>query len=144
MPKNRESNLNQVRPRGVTLAAALICLLVVMLFSSVVVRALGMRHRASRSDEQQLQCLFLIESAVERTKARCAAEPNYSGETWTVSLDDREVARSGIALIRVEPVANEPLRRLIHIDARWPDDPIMRVQRAKELTITLPVPGAAS
>jgi Tfp pilus assembly protein PilV len=137
-------NAVTARPCGVTLIAALICLLVVMLFSSVVVRALVMRQRASRSDEQQLQCLFLIESAVERTKARCAAEPNFSGETWTVSLDDRGVARSGIASIRVEPVANEPRRRQIHIDARWPDDPILRVQRTKELIITLPVPGAAS
>lgn len=130
--------------RGMALAATLVCLLVVMLFASAVVRALVMRHRVSRWDEQQLQCLFLIESAVDRTKARCAADANYSGETWTVILDDRGVARPGITQIRVDPVENESLRRRVEIEARWPDDPVMRVQRTKQLTITLSFSGAAS
>ena len=132
------------RSRGMALAAALVCLLVVMLFAGAVVRALTMRHRASHLDLQQLQCLFLIESAVERTKARCAADPNFTGETWTVSLDDRGISRSGITQIRVEPVADEPQRRRVEIEARWPDDPMLRVQRTKRLIITLSTPGAAS
>jgi Tfp pilus assembly protein PilV len=126
------------------LAAALVSLLVVMVFAGAIVRALVMQHRSSQWDERQLQCLYLVESAVEKTKACCAADPNYAGETWTVTLADRGADRQGVARIRVEPVANEPLRRRVEIEARWPDDPLLRIQRTKQFTLTLPPSGEAS
>jgi hypothetical protein len=127
--------------RAMALAATLICLLVVMLLASSVIKALTMRRQASRWDEQQLQCLFLIESAVDRSKARLAQDPDFAGESWTASMSERGETRSGIAEIRVERVPHESQLRRVEIIARWPDDPLMRVQRTKQLTITLASSG---
>ncbi len=144
--QENQSGCNSPRgsKRGATLAAAVICLLVIMLFSSAVVSALTTRFRATRLDEQQLQCLFLADSAAARAQVKCAANSAYTGETWSIELDSQGVARTGVAEIRVEPIANQPGQRRVHVEARWPDDPVHRVQRIKELTIRLPENGAAS
>ena len=126
------------------LAAALVCLLVVMLFAAAVVQALVTRQRATRTEEQQLQCLLFTESAMDRAYARLRLAPDYSGETWTVSLDDRGVARPGVAHIRIEPVAEESAKRQIAVEVYWPDDPIFRIRRVKQITVTLPVSGTPS
>jgi hypothetical protein len=105
---------------------------------------LGMRHKTSRWNERQLQSFFLVEAAVERAKVQLLAEPGFSGETWTVPLNDRGQTRAGIAEIRVLPIDGEIQQRRIEIEARWPDDPVHRVLRKKELIITLPAAGAAS
>ena len=130
------------RRRAVTLMPVIICLLVIMLFSGAVVRALTLRNRESRRDEQQLQCLFLVESAVSRAHAQCRRDPNFAGELWRVSMESHGKENEGVARIQVEPVAGEPTQRRVTIEARWPDDPVIRVQRTKELVIRLPDSGA--
>ena len=129
---------------GFTLAAVLVCLFVVLMFSGVLMKTLMVRRRVARSSEQQLQCMFLMQSAVERAKVRAALEPDYRGETWSVDCGDSEAAPKAVALISVNPVENEPRLRRVQVEARWPDHPTLRIRRTKELTITLPLSGAAS
>ena len=129
---------------GMVLAGALICLLVVMLFAAAVVQAIVTRQRASRTDEQQIQCLLLTESALARAKAQLQNDPEFRSETWTPSLDDRGISRTAVASIRVEAVPDEPMQRKITVQVHWPDDPLLRIQRIKEITFTLPVPGGTS
>lgn len=132
------------RPAGTLLVAALVCLLAVMLLGSVLVRTVTQRHRQLRWDEWQLQCLYLLESAVSRAAARSGTEPDYRGEIWTVSLDDHGTVRAGVVTIRVEPVAGQSQRRLLHLEAHWPDDPVDRIQRRQDVIIAIPNSGAGS
>lgn len=130
------------RSRAITMLSVILCLFVIMLFSGAVVKALTLRKWESRLDEKQLQCLFLVESAISRAHAQCRRDPKFSGEVWHVSAERHGKEEDGVATIHVEPVAGEPNQRRVTIEARWPDDPVARVQRIKELVIRLPDSGA--
>jgi hypothetical protein len=128
-------------PRGAVLAAALICLLIVMLFTAAVARSLVLRRNAARLDERQLQCFYLAESAAARAMVRCQSDPAYTGETWRVALGPPAEAVHGVAEIRIEPVENLPDQKRIQIEARWPDVPVHRVARRKSLILNIqPIP----
>jgi hypothetical protein len=128
-------------PRGAVLAAALLGLLVVMLFTAAVARSLMLRRNAARLDERQLQCFFLAESAAARAIVRCESDAAYAGETWRIALGPPESSVQGVAEIRIEPVEGIADLKRIHIEARWPDVPVHRVTRRKSLTFTVqPVP----
>jgi hypothetical protein len=121
-----------VHRRGALLAAALVCLLIVMLLTGSVARSMAMRQRASQWDERQSQCFWLTESALARGIARLHADENYAGESWRVTLGPTGAAVTGVADIRVEPVPGESSHRRIVVEARWPDHPTDRVVRNKE------------
>ncbi len=121
---------------GVVLVAVLVALLVVMLISSAIVRGLVVQHRLVRAEQQHVQAFWFAESAVQRARAQLAAAPDYSGETWQIELPHLGSA-SGQAVIRVEPVENEPNQRTIIIEARWPNDPIDGVLEQRSLVVNL-------
>ena len=132
-----------LRPRGAILAASLICLLVVLLFSGAVVRGIVMRQHSARWEERQLQCFWLAESAVARAVAQSSADPEYAGETWKITLPGTGGGEVGVAEIIVDRASVRPqakeLRR-ITVQARWPDAPIERIVQTRELMIMFPLP----
>jgi len=124
---------SSVHRRGALLAAALVCLLIVMLFTGSVARSMAIRQRATQWDERQSQCFWLTESALARGIARSRTDQNYVGESWRVTLGSSGTTMTGIADIRVEPVEGEVSHRRIVVEARWPDHSTDRVVRSKEL-----------
>lgn len=127
--------IRRKRRHGAILAAALVCLLLVILYTGAVAQALVLRQRASQSDERQLQCFWLVQSAMARAAARCQADPTYRGESWRIPVTDRGRTVEATVEIQVQPDSNDAARRHLHIQARLPDDPLRRVQRQRELTV---------
>jgi type II secretory pathway component PulK len=121
---------------GVVLVAVLVALLVVMLISTAIVRGLVVQHRLARTEQQRVQAFWFAESAVQRARARLAAAPDYEGETWQIELPQSGYAMSQ-ALIRIEPIENEPNKRTIIIEARLPNDPIDGVLQQRSLVVDL-------
>jgi len=121
---------------GVVLVAVLVALLVVMLISTAIVRGLVVQHRLARTEQQRVQAFWFAESAVQRARARLAAAPDYEGETWQIELPQSGYAMSQ-ALIRIEPIENEPNKRTIFIEARLPNDPIDGVLQQRSLVVDL-------
>jgi hypothetical protein len=133
---------SRIQHRGAILAAALVCLLIVMVFAGAVAQSMARRQRGSRWDERQSQCFWLTESAISRGMARSRLDPAYRGETWTVTPGLPGASATGVAEIRVEPIdGGEALRRIV-VEARWPDDSVERVVRTRELTFDLSEQGA--
>ncbi len=121
---------------GVVLVAVLVALLVVMLISSAIVRGLVVQHRLARAEQQRVQAFWFAESAVQRARAQLAATPDYDGETWQIELPESGYAPSQ-AVIRVEPIENEPDKRSITVEARLPNDPIDGVLEQRSLVVDL-------
>jgi hypothetical protein len=122
----------------------LVILLVILLIGAALVRGLALQHRQTRVEQQRQQAAWFVESGIQRGIIRLQKSPEYSGETWrsTVVIDSEP--QTGIAEIRVEPVPGNPGKRIISVEAQWPDDPVERILEQRQITIVLPTSGASS
>ena len=87
--QRNDSSQQGAKPRrGMTVVAVLVCLLVMMLLGAALLKlALAEREQQPRS-ERRLQAEWLVESGLERARARLAADASYAGETWPLSAAD--------------------------------------------------------
>ncbi len=76
------------RRSGLTIIAVMLTLSVLVILGSVVLRATALRRGVARGLEHRMQAQWLAESALERARARLAADPAYKGETWTLTPAD--------------------------------------------------------
>ncbi len=142
-PRRTRSVARTARPRyGATMAAVLVCLLVVMLVCGTLARALLLHHRQTQRESIQLQTLWLAESAQALAIGQLRADPEYPGETWRTAVDDAP-RLSGVAEIQISRLEELPGRRLVTITATFPEDPLQRVVLQSEFMVDLPVPGEA-
>ncbi|MBC8353049.1 MAG: hypothetical protein H8E66_13720 [Planctomycetes bacterium] len=121
---------------GVVLVAVLVALLVVMLISGAIVKGLVVQHRVAQAEQQRVQAFWFAESAVQRAQAQLQANADYDGETWGIELA-RIGTQSGQAVIRIEQIENEPSKRNIVVQARWPNDPIDGVLEERSFIVEL-------
>ena len=123
--------------KGLALVAVLVFTVVILMLVTSVTKALTRDHRQARLAEQRLQTLWLVESAVQRSIQALSQSADYAGETWEVPgsvLGDQDGA---VVVIRVEAVANDPNRRLIQIEAKYPDHPRRLGQGIRNIPKTL-------
>ena len=92
-------------------------------------------------EQRTLQAEWLAESGLERAAVRLAEAPDYRGETWQVPAADLGGPWSGTVTIAVEPVAAQPARRTVRVQADYPDGVEPRARRRKHATVELG-PGA--
>jgi hypothetical protein len=90
-------------------------------------------------DEQacQVQAAWLAESGLERAAWRLAAEADYAGETWALSADQLAAADPAVVQIRVETMPEQPHRRVVHVQADYPDHPQHRARESKQAVVEL-------
>jgi Tfp pilus assembly protein PilV len=141
----------------VILAAALTALFVVSLLGLALVQLVLIHHRQEQVEAQRQQCFWLAESGVQRALARLAKSPDYAGETWTIPSaafggvpmaarppvplqHGQQAARGtralGGATVTIEVKAGQPGEgRKIHVEARFPDDPVRRIVCEREILI---------
>ena len=137
----RQSHRKSCLRRGAVLVALLICLLIVLMISAAAVQVLVMQNRVTRAESHQIQAAWLADSALDRAIARMAKDAKYDGETWEVLLDDGIDSNGGVAVIAVEAAEAPSNRRIISVEARWPDVPVYYVMEQRELIIDLTDPG---
>jgi Tfp pilus assembly protein PilV len=131
------------RHAGVVLIAVLVALLVVMLISATIVRGLVVQHRLATAEPVRVQAFWLAESAVQRARTQLEASADYAGETWQIEVSIGGSA-TGQAVIRVEPIENEPNKRTIIVESRFPNDPIGGKLEARSIVVELDRPAEES
>src|SRR5687768_6312445 len=124
---------------GTAMVIALVALIIVTLIAGILLRTTIALHRQSRAYERQLQAAWLADSAVARTAAQLTSNAEFQGETWTVDLAPQ--GGHGVAVITVEAIDEQPRRRKIAIEARYPDDPIQRAIAIRNLILYVPATG---
>jgi hypothetical protein len=142
LSRGNSRNSRQHRRSGAVLIVVLVCFAVAtVLFVLLARQAVAERHMAE-TRLWTLQAQWVAEAALERAAARLAAEPNYAGETWTIPAAEFVGTDGARATIQVETVADQPNRRLVRVEANYPDDPVHRAQFTKQVTIDRPAPVA--
>jgi type II secretory pathway component PulK len=120
--------------RGAALLISLFTLMVVMLLTGAVLQSLLAARRQARRSESELQAQWLAEAAVSRAIARLATQPDYSGESWRVTIaQSSDVESIGMAEIRIEKDSTN--RKRIIVVSHYPDDPIRQVTAQRDYTI---------
>jgi len=124
-----------VRHRGAVLLVAVVLIAVAsVIFLSLLRLSVAQRGRVE-SEAWQLQAAWLAESALERAAARLADEPDYQGETWTLSAEDLGTRHGAAVTIQTETMAEQRQRRLIRVEADYPDRPQRRARCSKQVVV---------
>ena len=129
--------MNSRNRRGVAIIVGLICLAVASALMAVVTRIAIIQREAARDESRRVQAAWLVESALDRARARLATDRDYFGETWKITPDALG-SRHGAAVV-IEIVASDEDRRqrIVRVRADYPDDPVDRVRKSKQLLVTL-------
>ena len=83
-------------PRGMTVVAVLVCLIILTLISGAILKASAARRQLATNQEHRLQAEWLAESGAQRAMARLARERDYAGETWSLGLDDLQAKNHAV------------------------------------------------
>ena len=133
--------------RGLTSVAVLVCLLIITMISGALLK-IGVAHRDFvRSRGAQAPGRVAGPVGNRSRVARLAAQPDYTGETWKLTLRDLNLsepdsASSGpaalvhIAVERPEN-AGTAQRRLIKVQADYPPDAPQRARHSTQVLVEL-------
>lgn len=125
------------RRRGAILVVVIVCVMVALaLLSSIVKLAAVGRHTFDRQ-LWEAQASWLAESGLERAAWRLAADPDYTGETWTVPAEELAASDAAVVEIQVEPIPERPGRRLVRVRADYPDHPEHRARQSRQAVVQL-------
>lgn len=125
------------RRRGAVLVIVLVCVAVAALVMVTLARMAAAERKLLESGGEQIQADWLADSALERAAATLAKNPEYRGETWTIPADQIGGLDSAAVKIEVQPVSENDARRLVRVQADYPDDPSHRVRRTKQAVVDL-------
>jgi hypothetical protein len=117
------------------LAAAMACLFLTVLLGAGLTAAAVNRHRQLVRQEQDLQAVWLAESAAARAAARLRVDPGYAGENWSVPAHELGGRGSGKAIVVVDEVGGD--ERRLTIEAFYPDDPVERTRVVREIVVVI-------
>jgi Tfp pilus assembly protein PilV len=121
--------------RGAVLVVVLVCLAVAAAMFVVLVKLAATGRQSMQTQCWRMQAQWLAESGLERAAARLAADAKYTNETWTISAEELGGDAAGVVRIRAEAVADRPNRRLVSVEADYPDDPQHRVRCNKQIVV---------
>jgi hypothetical protein len=127
------------RRRGAVLIVILVCLTLATMLLLLLAQAAATEHRASQRHLWTAQAQWIVEAAVERAAARLAADPKYTGETWTITSDELAGDCGGRAKITVEPQGGSATDAFtVRVAVDYPDDPTHRCHRQHATVVELP------
>lgn len=125
------------RQRAAVLIVTLTALSVAAILVLAMLRTIAASQSELRTETWRIQAAWLAESAMDRAFARLVHEPDYTGETWVVPAEEFGSLDKARVQIRAEPVAGQPRRRMIRVEADYPDHPHHRVRENREAVVEL-------
>jgi Tfp pilus assembly protein PilX len=105
--------------RGLTLVAALVCLIVVGLICASLLRLAHAQRSQVRGLEHQAQAEWLAESGLDRAVTRLQDDRSYTGEMWSLAPDALGGRYPGVVRIVVSST-NSSTTRTIRVEADYP------------------------
>jgi len=117
---------------GMVMFVAIACLSIAALVFLAILKTAVAERAAIDTRHRLEQAGWLAESALERAAARLAADPGYRGETWSIPAAELDGKAGAAVTIRVEPIDGRADRRLVRVEAQYPDAPHHRARRSKQ------------
>jgi hypothetical protein len=122
--------------RGAILVVIIVCFVVAATLFVLLARSAVADRRAAETRYWSVQAQWLAEAALERAAARLATDAKYDGETWTVPAEQFGGDRGGVVTIGLDSSdTDHPGRRLVRVEARYPDDPVHCCQWEKQVVM---------
>ena len=139
-PENRKQGLTPIfaqrrRRRAVSVLVVLVCITLAAAMCVVLVKNVAIGRQAAKVRALNLQADWLVESGMERAARRLAVDPNYRGETWTLSAEDFGRHDGGLIEITVRAVDGRPNERTVQVRADYPNHPQDRHRRTRRATV---------
>ena len=110
----------KLRRRGFVLVAVLVCLTVVMLLTTAMVRETVLADRRQRLQELELQANWLLQAGCDRAAARLRHTPDFAGEVWEPAEGQLPHGTAARIAIRVQPLADAETGRETVIEVTYP------------------------
>jgi Tfp pilus assembly protein PilX len=123
--------------RGAVLIVLLAVFAVTMALAGLWARRIVSEHRLAHRVAQRAQAQWLAEAGVRRAAAQLTADPNFTGEEWSIAADDLGQSYSALVVLSIEPVADAPGSYRITAEARCPEQK-PRVRITKTVAFTPP------
>jgi hypothetical protein len=121
--------------RGAILLIILVCFTLCAAMLVALARLAVAARNAAQTQHWGVQAQWLAEAGLERAAARLAAQPGYTGETWTIPAGELGGKEGAVVRIFVEADAEEPARHDVTVEADYPDDPVHRSRCTKEIVL---------
>ena len=124
--------------RGYMLLVVMICLLLVSLVSTSVLRTASLQYKQVRNQELEEQATWLAEAGIERAAARLIRNPAYTGETWQITIAGADKPMSASVAISITAQIETQPAKSVTVVAVYPTDRQQRAQVTKSVTIAPP------
>jgi Tfp pilus assembly protein FimT len=108
----------------------------IMLIGMTLVQQVGSRQQKFAAQHRRLQADYLAESALDRTAAQLARNPQYVGETWEPANLSGANEQKGRAVITVKRQPDSTFAT-VSIIATFPLHPVNRAQTSIERILPL-------
>lgn len=122
---------NRFHRRGAALLVAIVAVTMVAALGLVMVRSTLVAKANQETAAARLQADWLAEAGIERAAARYAANPEYSGETWTIAPES--LGGRG-ATVEIEVVKKED-KQILRATATFPSEGTKLARRVKEIRL---------
>jgi Tfp pilus assembly protein PilX len=122
--------------RGAVLVVIIVCFVVAATLFVLLATSAVAERRAAETRQWSLQAQWLAEAALERAAARLDKDAKYEGETWTVPAAQLGGNHGGVVNIGLDSSdTDHPQRRLVRVEAYYPDDPVHRCRWEKQVVM---------
>ena len=121
---------------GVAMVLVLLCLVVVTASIGTMLRTLVLMNRHARRQAHTTQAFWLADSGIQRAVSLRQRDPQYNGETWSVTAEDWG-ARSGKVEIQVNVDPDDQGLATVSVVATFPQNNKFAVRARRETTIVV-------
>jgi type II secretory pathway component PulK len=111
----------------------IVCVVVAAAICGLLLRMAVLGRSSADAQHRRAQAQWLAEAGIERAVARLAQDARYTGETWT--LAPQELPQGGRVRMAVETPPAAPGRRLVRVEALYPNDPTYGCRYKKEILV---------
>ncbi|MBI1310186.1 hypothetical protein GC176_02680 [bacterium] len=108
--------------QGTVLIICVVCLLLLSLTAGVLIRAAMLHRNQTRLLLPQAQAEWLAEAAAQVAAARLQENAAWSGDTWTISMDQTGLDESARIAIQIAADTDVATRRVAQITIDSPPD----------------------
>lgn len=123
------------RRAGYALILSMLSLALFGMAAAMLVKSLDWQRSIVRADAIRLQVDWLAQSALQRAAAKLSGQPDYAGETWSLTADDLG-GNSTAKIVITATKATEPTsRRQLQIHLEYQEAGELVAQLSRTATV---------
>jgi hypothetical protein len=128
-PRTTISRRRRQSRAGIVMICVVVCMAIATSLLGGMLKSTLMSRQQLRSEQHLRQSNWLVEAGAQRAAFRLSRDPDYAGETWSLSAESITGSHPGSVTISVSREA-EPA--LVRITAEYPAESVRSVRRSRD------------